>query len=361
MKRTMRTGNGLNRRDVVKALGVAGVGLSMPAIWSSEARAQSNTLVVRDPAGTWRPALTDAYYAPFEKATGVKINAVAAEHDPTAMIKAQVDTRNFQWNVAVLTLAAHAVLPADKYFEELDMTGPDVAELIPQARQATWMGHDVYATVLAYSKDKFGKAPPQSWNDFWDTGKFRGRRAMRKHAFDTIEPTLLADGVPADKLYPLDLDRAFRKLDKVKKNVDVWWTGGAQASQLIQSGEVDLCITWNGRAQAAIDGGANYGLMWNQAVWGLDGWVIPKGNPQVKLAREFVKFCANARRQAVFSKALAYGPVNPKAFAFISKERADILPTNPDYFKTMVLQDPVGWGPVKDKAVEMFDAWVARS
>jgi len=58
--------------------------------------------------------------------------------------------------------------------------------------------------------------------------------------FDTIEEALLADGVAKDKLYPLDIDRAFRSLDKIKKDVAVWWTGGAQTSQMLKTGEVDM-------------------------------------------------------------------------------------------------------------------------
>ena len=36
----------------------------------------------------------------------------------------------------------------------------------------------------------------------------------------------LADGVAPDKLYPLDLDRAFESLEKIK---DTWRSGGRRA------------------------------------------------------------------------------------------------------------------------------------
>ena len=39
----------------------------------------------------------------------------------------------------------------------------------------------------------------------------------------TIPAALVADGVPKDKLYPLDLDRAFKKLDEIKPHIKVWW------------------------------------------------------------------------------------------------------------------------------------------
>src|SRR6516165_2101981 len=48
---------------------------------------------------------------------------------------------------------------------------------------------------------------------------------------------LLADGVPRDKLYPLDIDRAFKKLDRIKPHIKVWWREGNQSQQLIRDSE----------------------------------------------------------------------------------------------------------------------------
>ena len=51
-----------------------------------------------------------------------------------------------------------------------------------------------------------------------------------------IEAAFLADGVAPDKLYPLDLDRAFKKLDSIKADI-IWWSAGAQSQQLLASAE----------------------------------------------------------------------------------------------------------------------------
>ncbi|KAG0760324.1 hypothetical protein G6F22_019155 [Rhizopus arrhizus] len=66
----------------------------------------------------------------------------------------------------------------------------------------------------------------------------------------------MADGVPTDKVYPCDIDRALASLDKVKPSVDVWWNTGAQVEQMLGSGEVDMIATWVSRAQSAIANGA---------------------------------------------------------------------------------------------------------
>jgi len=86
--------------------------------------------------------------------------------------------------------------------------------------------------------------------------KFPGRRALRNHPIATLEAALMADGVAPDKLYPLDVDRAFRKLEEIKPNVTVWWTSGAQSAQLLTTAEVDMVMAWNGRITALTKEGA---------------------------------------------------------------------------------------------------------
>jgi len=349
----------VSRRTILKSASALPL-ITMPTVWSSDLRAQNNRLTVRDPGGAWREALTKAYYAPFEKETGIRINPVLADHDPTALVKTQVDTKNYIWDVTIMTIAAQAVLPSETYFEPLDMSHDDVKELIPQARQERWMGNSVYAQVLAYNTEKYGKNPPKSWADFWDVKNFPGRRGMRRHAIDTFEQALLASGVPNDKLFPMDIDRALKSLDQIKPHINVWWTGYAQSAQLLASNEIDMGPVPNARGQAVIDEGGKYAFCWNQGIWGIDGWCVLKGAPNAKAGREFVRFAANAQRQAVFAQHLAYAPVNPKAFQHLSADRAKILPTNPEYFPNLVYQDPIGWGPQKDEALQRFESWIVK-
>ena len=160
-----------------------------------------------------------------------------------------------------------------------------------------YAGNDVVATVLGYRTDSVKKAP-KSWADFFDAARVPGRRAMRRSPVDSIAQALLADGVDGNKLFPLDFDRGFNALDRMKKNVAAWWTSGAQSTQLLQSGEVDLCPSWNGRIQAAANAGAPVAIMWEQSLWQSEGWAILKGTPNADLCREFINFWAKTRDAA---------------------------------------------------------------
>jgi putative spermidine/putrescine transport system substrate-binding protein len=344
---------GPSRRTVLAGSAAA---FALPTIYVNRARA-AETLVVRDPGGPWAKAGLEAFYKPFTKETGIEIVQVAAAHEPISQVKAMVDAKSYTWDVVILTISNQDLLGPAGYLEELDLSAPHIADLIPKAKSKWFVGTDVYSTALAYRTDTI-KRPMTGWADVWNVKDFPGRRSLRKHPIDSMEQALLADGVAPDKLYPLDADRAFKKLNEIKKDVQVWWTGGAQASQLLKTGEVDVLATWNGRSQAAIDEGAPAKIVWNQGLYSVEGWTIPKGNPKAKLGMRLIQFTANPERQAEYAKHIAYGPTNPSAYKSIAKDRAAILPTNPDHFDKLIYQSHEYWGPNQEKMIERFNAWI---
>ena len=343
------------RRRILQGVGALAVAGAMPLA----ARGQTKQIVVSDPGGPYTTAYREAFYDPFEKATGIKVVSVARESQPVAQFAAMVQTKNYVWDVTTLTLSADIpYLESKGLLEPIGLKASDYPDIMPDAITPNWLGVDVYSTVLSYRADKFAQNGPKSWADFWDVKRFPGRRCLRRSPLDTLEQALLADGVPLDKLYPLDVDRAFRSLDKIKPHIDIWWTSGAQAMQAIQSGDVDMISAWNGRAQAAKDGGAPVAIVWNQGLYSIEGWGIPKGTPRADAAKQFVRFCADAKRQALLTRTLAYGPTNKKAFETISKERTALLPTAPDNIRDMRLPSPQWWEANRQKVTERFNSWI---
>jgi putative spermidine/putrescine transport system substrate-binding protein len=343
----------VGRRDLM-----AGAAALAAAVTPLARAFAKDSLTVADPGGAWTSPCDDAFVKPFVQTAGIDINHIARQHYPSVEIKANVETKTYTWDVVIATDADVAALAPEGLLEPLDWSGDDMAQIMPEARNPGWMGSDIYCTIIAYRTDKYGKNGPKSWADFWDVKKFPGRRAMHKHPIDMLEAALMADGVAPDKLYPIDVDRALKKLDQIKPHVQVWWTGGAQTTQMLQDGEVDMLPTWNGRAQVVIDAGAPVEIEWSQGLYALEGWCVPKGNPKAALGKKFIKFCANAERQAKFASALPYGPTNPKAYAYIPAARAKNLPTAPDNFKRIVQSNTGWWGKNKEKAIERFNAWL---
>ncbi|HJZ21744.1 MAG TPA: ABC transporter substrate-binding protein, partial [Bradyrhizobium sp.] len=280
----------VTRRKLLKVGGAAAAGVAMPAVWTRGARA-ADQITVADVGGATGAALRPAFYDPFEKETGIRVVAVAHESDPVTQFKVIVDTGSKLWDVCMVTPDDVARLTAEKnYLEPLDYANSTGGNFVSGAIKPNWFGFSVYAIVMAYRTDVYKTDQPRSWADFWDTAKFPGRRGLYRNPKGVLESALLADGVAPKDIYPLDVDRAFRMLDKVRSQVAVWWTSGAQNTQILQSGEVDMSDTWSARAYAAIDSGAPVNILWN-GLYSIDGWSIPLGTEKLKLAQRFVRFC----------------------------------------------------------------------
>ena len=78
-----------------------------------------------------------------------------------------------------------------------------------------------------------------------------------------------------DKLYPLDIDRVFYSLDKIKAQIRKWWTQGNDVMQLFNSGVVEMGMNFDGRVLALQAAGNPIEINYNQAkAYGVF-WVIP--------------------------------------------------------------------------------------
>lgn len=346
----------IGRRRAIKLL--AGSALAMPTIWT--ASAQAKRIVVRDSGGPFTPAFEAAFYKPFREATGIEVIGVASTHEPTAQIKSMVDTKTYTWNIASLSFSAiDTLVGMGDYLEPHGLEKADfVSEIPPEYMHRYAVSSDVYATALGYRTDKMRGKTPSNWNDLWDLAGFPGRRCMRRFPFDTVELSLMADGVASGSVYPCDIDRAFKKLDKVKPQVATWWTGAAQVTQMLINGEIDMVPCMNARLQAAVDGGAPVGISWNQNLWGVDGWAILKGSPLQEECRQFIKFCSDPKRQAAFTPLVANGPTNPNAYKYIDEKRARSLPTFSENKAVGVQIDNAFWAKNKDAVVERFNGWL---
>lgn len=349
---------GVSRRSVIKGASVVAAATAFPAIWTGNRAFGAETLTVADVGGAIAPALRAAFYDPYEKEYGVKVVNVAHDSDPVTQFKLLVDAKTYIWDVSMVTQDNVARLTAPKnYLEPLNISQDVAKDMLPGMLTDTWMGFSVFGIIMAYNKSTFASNAPKSWADFWDTGKFPGRRGLYKSGWGTLEMALLADGVAPDKLYPLDVDRAFKKLDAIKSSVSVWWEAGAQNTQILQSGEVDMADTWSGRGYAAMAAGAPLNLIW-EGLYSLDGWSIPIGTPRADLARKFVQFCMRPEQQAIYSSIVANGPSNKRAFEHLSAERAAILPTSPENFKGLAKLDSAWWGANYDAVTERFQEWM---
>jgi len=220
--------------------GVAALGICGAVLGASEAQ----SLVWVDGGGAYGEAVLKQVLTPWQVATGSKIVQVSGTNN--AKLRAMVEAKRVVWDVyngdntwgtdfdsSWLTPLDYDVIPKD--------------QIIPGFATKYRVANMIYSIQLAYNTDKI-KSAPTGWADFFDLQRFPGKRGVMDYSAGGIfEVALLADGVSRDELYPLDIDRAIRNLNKIKTSL-VFWQSGAQAADLVGSGEVSMIMIYNARA-----------------------------------------------------------------------------------------------------------------
>ncbi|MVQ28487.1 MULTISPECIES: ABC transporter substrate-binding protein [Ramlibacter] len=338
------------------------------------AGAQQRTLTVITGGGLQGESNVKAFVEPFEKETGIKVIAVK-DQATLSSFKLKVQSGNVDFDLAAMTPPNIGILARDNLLEAIDYKQFDSAlmDKLPRESKTPWGVQSFsFAWVLGFSEASFpvGKPAPESWADFWDVKKFPGTRTLEGGTLGSegpLEEALLADGVPVDKLYPLDIDRAFRSLDKIKPHIRKWWKVGSEQMQLFQSGGANIGMGYDGRFTALTQAGKPMRISWNQAKMSGIYWVIPKGAKNVKEAHKFIEFASRPDRQAAFATLTGYGPSNPAAFDMISKELAATMVSSPENRKRAYMVNFDWYGQVgadgktnSERIAERWNAWITQ-
>ncbi|QDL90395.1 ABC transporter substrate-binding protein [Paroceanicella profunda] len=307
--------------------------------------------------GAYQEAQTKAILDPVAEKLGITVKQDSSP-DAWPVIKTQTATGQPIWDV-IDTPTKDCVRGGQQgMIEPLDLAKlPNLAAMPADYRTDYSVAYEFYSSVLAYSTQAYGDTPPQSWADFWDVEKFPGPRALRNHPLATLEAALMADGVKPQDMYPLDIDRAFAKLEEIKPYITVWWSSGAQSAQLLADGEVDMEMAWNGRVSSIAKEGAPVAFTYNQGMLQFTSLCILKDAPNLDTAWKFVNAAMDPEIQANFPAYIDYGPGNPAAYdtGKISPERAAEMPSAPANASRQVLVSTDWW--TSPEGEEVLKRW----
>ncbi len=337
-------------------------------------------VVVMGWGGAYTNSQVEAYHKPFTAETGVNVVSVDADN-PATPIKAQVEAGNVTVDVASVEYADAIRLCDEGLLEEIDHSilqpaadgTPAEDDFLPGALTDCLVSTDVFSTVYAYDASKFPDEKPTTMADFFDLEKFPGKRGVKRGAKATLEMALMADGVPADEVYETleteeGVARAFAKLDTIKDEI-IWWEAGAQPPQLLADGEVAMTLAWNGRIfNAAVSEGKPFEVVWDGQVYELEGWVIPKGAPNMQNALDFVAFSTGAEPLANAATWISYGPPRQSSAPLVGVYKGDgetemspNLPTSPENLTNALASSYEFWVDRDTELNERFNAWVASN
>ena len=338
--------------------------LSISLLAFSFQTASAEPITVVSWGGSYGKAQDRALFTDASNHSGIAINRESGASMTKTCL--QVQSGSVTWDLVVTGSGGAAAAAADGCLEKIDYSVVDVSDFYPGLYTDYCVGSDVFATVMAWNTDKYGEpgspGAPSSWADFWDVKKFPGTRAYRANNVDgALEPALMADGVPPEKVYevlatPEGKRRAINKIRELKPHIAVFWGSGAQQAQLMKDAEVDMSTGWNGRFDNAKKDGAKVGYTFNQALINYDCFAMPKGAPNKEVAMRFLAEVSKPQYQANLPFYITYGPTNRKAYEMTKapKELIESLPSHP---KNVPLMLPVSldwYAKHKNEALELY-------
>ena len=346
----------LPRRRFLQAAGATLLSTAVAApmvITSRKAMAASNLTVVSW-GGNYHAGVQDALATAFEKEFGVHVTLV--DTPDLAKVKAQVMTNNVQWDVFDAVGPMAMTGSKNGYWEPLDPALFNRSDLIASMTKDAVPLYG-FTGGICWDNRKFpdGKHP-QTFAEYFDFKKFPGQRTLRNRASETMEIALLADGVPPEKLYPIDVERAFKSLDRIKPYIGNWVDQTPQTVTLVETGQVDFSYTYSTRVKAAQEANKPINFSFKQNLIGLEYLVVLKNSPNKANAMKFLQFALRPDRQATLMNALGNTPASKSALPMVKPEVRKWLsdPSN----KMNVVSNDVWWADHYDELTLRFKEWV---
>ncbi|MEJ7840074.1 MAG: extracellular solute-binding protein, partial [Thermomicrobiales bacterium] len=265
----------------------------------------------------------------------------------------QVENEENVWDVVLIPTADVLRLVSRPYLEAIDYAIVDTAALYPELSMQHAVGALIYSTVQVFQTGE--PAPPPDWASFWDLSRSLGTRAMRKDPVGTLEFALMADGVPMADLYPLDTERAFASLERIR-DATIFYEDSKQPVELVRTGQVGLASAWNVRTSLP-DIAATVGITWNGGMISADSWAIPRGAPNGDVAMSFLSFATRAVPTANFSLMQPYGPVNQDALELLPTTVLSSIPNGEAQLNVQFFENFAYWNERREQLTAQFDDW----
>lgn len=339
---------GISRRTILKGAAL------LPLPFIARRAYASETLYINTWGGEWQKAANENFFQPFTEATGIKIETVSPVS--IAKLAAQAKSGVYEFDITTLSGPQQVQVDVEGIVEPVDEAFMTTSESPEGYVFRNGIASHAFASVLTYNKEKL-PTRPKGWVDFWDTEKFPGPRTFSKYPFEHILISLMGDGVPISELYPLDIERAYKSMDRLKPDVPVYWSAGSHAQQLLRDGEVAAAQMWHSTAVALMKEYPQFDISWEQQIIESAYWTVSKGTPRAAQAWEFIKFATAPERLAGFCQQAKYGPLNPRSFEYVGADAAKFMPTNPDLVKLGMYEDAEAIGPLVVDLTRRFEAW----
>ncbi|SIO00904.1 extracellular solute-binding protein [Vannielia litorea] len=334
--------------------------------------------------GAYQASQQKAYTEPYlAENSGVSVTWDESSPEAVAKLRAMNEAGNITWDLVDVE-AADAIRLCDEGLA-MEWDSEDLAAA-PDGTSAEddfgdlmvsdcFIPQIVFSTTFGYRTDMVpeGVEPPTGACDVFDLEKYPGKRALNKQPIANMEWALLCDGVAYEDVYDtLETDegqaRAFAKLDTIKAET-IWWSASAEPIQMLADGEVFMGSAYNGRLFSAIvEQNQPIGMAWDWQMFDIDGWVVPAGLPEDRLARvkDFLFYATDTQRLADQAKYISYGPARASSAPLVGQhadlgiDMAPHMPTDPNNAENTFVNNYTWWADYRDDLDAKFQAWLAQ-
>jgi putative spermidine/putrescine transport system substrate-binding protein len=361
----------ISRRSILRtgagaalAAPFAGSLLTSCSTKSSNAAPANKTVTVTSYGGSYNDQLTKTILKPFEKKTGIRSTLLA--NTSLAALKTQVQSGDVQWDLVELTAPEYVQAVKEGLLEKFDYGIISDKGLPSYAKAEYGINYLSFLFVMAWDQKRIPDAQaPKNWAQFFDQGRYPTKRSVYGQLSDSsvLEAARLAEGVPFDKIYPLDVDAALRYLAQHPgRDKLIYHTANQEPVQQLTSGEVTLSTSFNNRINAARKDGARLNFSSSNAVLAGDYFVVPKGARNKEAAFRLMNFMSNdADAGADFDQTTNLTLANTPALAKLPAAVADTLPTSPKLADSILVRDDTWWAENLKATEQRFKLWQAGS
>jgi len=314
------------------------------------ARAQSKEIRMIEAGGKSGESIEVGYIEPLTRKTGIKV----VRESPGSLGKLRALVESGQTSTVLFELGSGTMVQARKLglIEKIDWNAVAPAPMFPEAKNEYGFGYQYFSTIMAW---RAGQKEPKSWAEFFDTKAFPGKRCLPDFPHYCLPFAVMATGVPADKLFPLDVETGFKKLGEIKKDISVWWKAGAQPPQLLKDNEVQYVICWSGR----VVGDPAFGINFAGGMADLSYFVIVKNSkPEDRAAAyKLMHEMSLPENQAKAAEVISYTGPSPELDALLPKDKLWQFPTSKQNKSVQWFQNAEWWadnGEAVNKKWEAF-------
>jgi putative spermidine/putrescine transport system substrate-binding protein len=319
---------------VLSGAGIAIGSLATVMPTSAGTQLAGRQVVIWSAGGALAEAMKSIYFQPFEEATGAKVKVIESGYDQAlALAAAQVKAGNPEWDaLAMVDAPAVPRLVDEGIIQKIDLSAIPSADALAKGA-ATEFGIAAFSAAVTVSYRKAdGVTPMTSVADFFDPD-IKAPRAAGGTAEDAqvmCVLALLADGVPAKDLAPLDIDRCLAVWDRIKDQVTVWWTSGSEMAQAMIDNQVDYCLCFDGRIVQAAKTNPSWTLTHQGGVQFFSYITYINGTKNADVLNALIDFMSDPKRQAAYTEKAGYSAPNPQAIQYLPDQLKAFLSVTPE-------------------------------